>query len=385
LRLLQVRYAKEGRVLNVKFIDEDIGISSTSTGNLRVWSLRDDRLIQSITTSDPLPAIALTADERMAALGHQGVIELYDMGVDNTVVQINIEEGEVTALAFDQNGSKLLSATQSGHSLSPVIKLSLWDTQTREEILSFNGHTNRIHRLEFSPDGSTFLSASDDKQVILWDVLTGEVRFRFASPTDTGNAVTFSPDGRWMAAGFGTFRFVAGGEYLDNSVRLWDIEKGLELNRFEGHEDAVVSIAFSPDGRYLLSGSIDTTLLLWDISMGKMVHRLLGHASGVMSVAFSPDGRYAVSGSQDGMLMVWDLENGDLVRQIKGHQGVVHLVAFTQDGESIWSASEDGQIKLWNPIFSLDNLFSWINENRFVPELSCEQGLLYGLVKTCNE
>jgi WD40 repeat protein len=266
-----------------------------------------------------------------------------------------------------------------------LISLVLWDTQTGNEIRRFNGHTGRIHRLSFSPDGSSFLSVSDDRQVILWEANTGGVRFRFVGPTDTSNTVAFSPDGKQMAVGFGTFRFVAHGEYLDNSIRVWDVANSQEQARLEGHADAVVSIAFSPDGRSLLSGSIDTTVGWWDISTGKMIQRLQGHASGVMGVAFSPDGHYAVSGSQDGMLIVWDLTNGELVRQISGHKGVVHNVSFTLDGRGIWSASEDGDVKLWNPILSLDDLLSWIGKNRYIPELPCDQRLLYGLVSTCGE
>ena len=98
----------------------------------------------------------------------------------------------------------------------------LWDVAAGEEVRRFEGHTKRVHRLVLSPDGGTMLSASDDRQVILWDITSGEALFRFASPSDSSNAVAFSPDGTYFTAGFGTFRFVAEGEYLDNSIRLWD-------------------------------------------------------------------------------------------------------------------------------------------------------------------
>ena len=153
-----------------------------------------------------------------------------------------------------------------------------------------------------------------------------------------------------------------------------------EANRSEGSQ-----IAFSPDGRSLLSGSIDTTVRLWDISSGMIIRRFDGHKSGVMSVAFSPDSRYAVSGSQDGTVIVWDFETGDLLRQIKNHEGVVHFVNFVQDRELIRSASEDGKINLWHPLPSLDDLFTWIRNNRFIPALACDQQLQYGLVTICEE
>jgi WD40 repeat protein len=221
--------------------------------------------------------------------------------------------------------------------------------------------------------------------VILWDAATGKIRLLFTGPSDSSNAAAFSPDGSLIAAGFGTFRFVSVGEYLDNSVRIWRAGTGEELFRLEGHTDAVVSLAFSPDGRYLLSGSIDTSVRLWDLSTGELVRRLDGHASGVMSVAFSPDGRHAVSGSQDGAVIVWDLETGEPIRRIRGHAGVVHFVGFTEDGGSIWSAAEDGRIRMWKPFLSLPDLVGWIALNRFVAEPGCDQLLLYGLESSCDE
>jgi WD40 repeat protein/serine/threonine protein kinase/DNA-binding SARP family transcriptional activator len=384
-RLLLTRYGKEGRTLSANWIDSQTVITSASTGNLRVWTLKDERILKELPKAEILSSTAFSTDQRVAALGLRGNIQLHDMETGQVISRITSGKGDVTALAFSPNESQLLSASIDGHPLSPVISLVLWDTKTGNEIRRFNGHTGRIHRLSFSPDGGSFLSVSDDRQVILWEANTGDVRFRFVGPTDTSNAVAFSPDGKQMAVGFGTFRFVAHGEYLDNSIRVWDVANSQEQARLEGHGDAVVSIAFSSDGRSLLSGSIDTTVGLWDVSTGKLIHRLQGHASGVMSVAFSPDGHYAVSGSQDGMLIVWDLAKGEPVRQITVHKGVVHNVSFTLDGKSIWSASDAGDVILLNPILSLDDLFSWIGNNRYIPELPCDQRLLYGLVSKCDE
>ena len=103
-----------------------------------------------------------------------------------------------------------------------------------------------------------------------------------ASPV---RSVAFSPDGRTLATGSD-----------DNTVKLWDIANGKELRTLEGHADVVSSVAFSPDGRTLATGSYDRTVKLWDIANGKELRTLEGHASPVWSVAFSPDGRTLVSG-----------------------------------------------------------------------------------------
>ena len=383
-RLLYKRYGKEGRTLSVQFTDTGQVITSASTGNLRLWSITDNRLRQTFTTGNALISMDQTSDQAVSALGTQGSIDLLDSATGSQTLQISVQGQEVSALAFSPDDRQVVSALVSGTALNPRIDLVLWDLQSGQPIQTYKGHTQRIHRLVFSPDGETFLSVGDDRQVILWDASSAEVRFRFNGLTDSGNTVAFSPDGSRMAAGFGTFRFISHGEYLDNSIRVWDTRTGQELAHLVGHEDAVVSLAFSPDGQTLLSGSIDTTLRLWNLSDGTMIRQFDGHTSGVMSAAFSPDGRFAATGAQDGSLMVWDLASGEAARQIRAHSGVVHFVRFSGDGGTIWSGSEDGTIKVWNPILGLEQLFGWVTANRFAPELACDQRRLYGLTASCD-
>src|SRR5205814_1283897 len=95
--------------------------------------------------------------------------------------------------------------------------------------------------------------------------------------------------------------------------RLWDVASGREIRRFQGHQGCVRTVAFSPDGRRALSGSIDTlgtndnTVRLWDVGTGAQIHRFEGHAGWVWSVGYSPDGRYAISGGGDNIVRIWKL------------------------------------------------------------------------------
>jgi len=150
------------------------------------------------------------------------------------------------------------------------------------------------------------------------------------------NSVAFSPDGRYALSGSS-----------DDTLKLWEVATGREIRTFEGHSDSVRSVAFSPDGRYALSGSSDYTLKLWEVATGNEIRTFEGHSNSVESVAFSPDGRYALSGSYDKTLKLWEVATGNEIRTFEGHSDKVNSVAFSPDGKYALSGSDDKTLKLW--------------------------------------
>jgi WD40 repeat protein len=129
---------------------------------------------------------------------------------------------------------------------------------------------------------------------------------------------------------------------------LWNAETGALIARLDGHEHWYSSIAFSPDGRRMATGSRDRTVRVWDAETGALIARLDGHELGISSVAFSPDGRRIASGSYDNMVRVWDAETGALITRLDGHTSAVQNVAFDHDGRRIVSVSRDRTERVWD-------------------------------------
>jgi WD40 repeat protein len=269
-------------------------------------------------------------------------------------------KNEVNAVAFSPDGRQIVSGSQDG-------TLLLWDAATGKQLGEpLTGHRWEVNSVAFSPNGNQIVSGSWDNTLRLWDSASrkelGVSRHRNDSFIHLGRSVTrgsidlkdlendplydkwvisvaFSPDGRHIVSGDG-----------DGILRIWDTSTSKQIGEsLTGHSDLVSSVAYSPDGRQIVSGSFDKTLRLWDVTSGKQIgESLIGHTDYVFSVAFSPDGHQIVSGSLDNTLRLWDSITGkQLGEPLLGHEKMVSSVAFSPDGRQIVSGSWDNTLRLW--------------------------------------
>jgi len=300
-------------------------------------------------------------------------------GRDKPDAKPDAKPAYVWAVAFDPSSKLLASAADGGF-------IHLWNTESGKRIAALGGHKGKLAFLQFSPEGKRLVCAGyDDNTLSVWDVAKSlangksVVRHRLADAAVA--TLAFSPDLRYAAAGLKSSRagiwdvdtgkqvallpgevyypaaatcFSPDGRLLayslaDNSIHLWDMAAAKDTAVLRGHSYLAMALAFSPDGKRLVSGSAypDNTARLWNTATGEAIAVLAGHRNQVNAVAFSADGARIATGSMDQQVRLWDGHTGKLLRTCVGHTGYVWKVLFTPDGKHMVSSSEDETLRLW--------------------------------------
>ena len=255
-----------------------------------------------------------------------------------------IDDYPVRYAVFSPDGKRIASESCN--------RIKVWDANTGKVLYdvvqhlqpSATFHQNSIP-ITFSNDGKYVISAdafdySIDILDSFHDNINSLTNFSLIGHDSCVLSVAISPDDKYIAS-----------SSIDGTIRLWNIYMNEPLvHIFEGHKKAINSVSFSPDGRHIVSASADETIRIWDVYTGKQIGApLIGHKGGVNSAFFNPDGSQIVSASFDKTIRIWDSKTGKQVgRTMIGHSESVNSAYFSHDGCYIVSASDDKTIRIWD-------------------------------------
>ncbi len=229
---------------------------------------------------------------------------------------------------------------------------------TGREIAFFNGHSQAISSMVFSPDGRRVASASI-REVKVWEAATGKQVLSLPQNRARVSGARFSPDPE-NRAGVGGVTFSPDGQHLAVlgvlTIQVWDTTTGKEsltLNfaQSPGAGIPTKGLVYSPDGRQLALAH-GTEVHVWETATAKEVSTLYGRDFRFQSVTYSPDGQYLASANDDQTVRIWDADTGQETLVLRGHTRDVNLVAYSPEGRRLASAASDGTIKIWDVTIS---------------------------------
>ena len=356
-------------------------VSGSADGTLRFWQTATgvpaDTLITGHTQS--IKAATFFKDSStLVSVAFNGEITFWDVETSQkSTVQNSGHRDWYSAVAFSPDGTKLVSAAADGtivfggfpaafYATKPDNLIRLTDVSTGDELATLQRGSSK---LIFSPDDRTkTVAAKGASNIRLWNTETGDelvipihddlplgfhlhdvLPLGFHHNVPTILALAFSPDGRWLVSGT-----------TEGEIRMWDVATGEPLAVFAeptarenlGHVSAV---AFSPDRAWLATGT-PTQLHLWDVRTGHKIFSVstvykrgwVTHHDYPKPLVFSPEGAIFLSGHSSGTIQLWDAKTGDRIAALDGHTQQVETLKFSPDGEMLVSTAQDGTIFLWD-------------------------------------
>ena len=325
--------------------DGNYVLTGGSDKTVRLWDVQTGSELLRLSTTDKVDAVAFSPDGQSILTGcADGTVELWDIypQLELPLFQEGYTDSKnvsLSAVAFSPDGRFLATGGTDG--------LKLWNTTTGQLQHAFADSGFIKYGVRFSTDGRYLFSGDWSSGVISqWNIQTGErlqqftASFFLASSARL-NDIAISPDGRSIIAN-GSLPFT-------NQVLIWDTQTSGQTGRlfFEIPNGYLTNLAFSPDGKFILTSNTNGQVRIMDTQVGMLLKMFIG-AQGINDAAFSPDGKYVVTAGVDKQAHLWDFETGKEIRQFNGHTDTLNQVEFSPDGKILATASADGTARLWD-------------------------------------
>ena len=248
--------------------------------------------------------------------------------IDRLAVHTQWGRGTVTSMDLSQDGKMVVVGTTIG--------IYLYNANTLEQ-LWFHPINDNVRSVAISPDNN-YVAASVGLSAKVWRISDANLVWSLEGHTNYISTVVFSPNSRYLATGS-----------YDYTIRMWDLENGSTFHLLNSQvETEIRALAFSPDGEFLASGSSDGYARIWDVANENLIKTIAAHERSIRSLAFSPDGVFFATGSFDRTIKIWNAANGELIRTLTGHTRSIYSLCFLPDNRQLVSSSSDHTIRLWD-------------------------------------
>ena len=266
-----------------------------------------------------------------SALVVGGLVTLFTQWPQGPIYTYQGHTDVVEVVAWSPDGARIASGSWDQ-------TVQIWDAKDGNKLTIYRKHTDQVFAVAWSPDSTRVASGSWDKTVQIWDATSGQLLMIYQQHTDRLYAVAWSPDGT---------RIASGGN--DTAVHVWDVTSGQRLMIYRGHTQRIRRVVWSPDSQYIASCSHDATVHVWNAESGNRIYTYPGHTNRVVGLAWAPDGRRIASGSVDTTVQVWDAFTGANATIYRGHSQEVESVAWRPGSVTpcIASGSEDLTAQVW--------------------------------------
>ena len=329
--LRDIAFSFDGKLAATSGADHKVNVWDTTTGQV-LYTLSGH--------TNGINGVAFSPDgTRVASASWDHTARVWDITPAKESLFIPINPTWSGNVRYSPDGKRLLTDYQAEN----VVKV--WNAASGKEMLTFTGPADQpIYNIASSPDGK-LVAGSSDQSISVWDAQTGKQRAILAGHTYY-SSIAFSSDGTHLASGSGTPTGGSGSNDV-GKVIIWDLASGKPLFILQASDTEILSVAYSPDGNYLISADRAGDAVIWNAATGEKISTLSGNGEN-RSTAYSPDGKHVAFSVLGGTINVWDVAAEKLLLTLKGHTGSVNCVTFSPDGKLLASASGDGTARVWN-------------------------------------